>query len=106
MKAGHRNRWANTPIVEVLGGCTNQVRAPSGQLAEPQKFLSQLETADIVQIENLDGSARGRSQALKICVPEREVVNPTVSTEHDSAGETGSPYHPSKGSIPLRLGPL
>jgi hypothetical protein len=55
----------------------NQVRRPSGQLAEPQKLLSQLETAGIIQIENLYSSAPRRGQA--ICAPEREVVDPLGS---------------------------
>ncbi len=51
----------------------------SGQLTEPQKFPPEIETASIVQIKNPDGSAPRRSQALKICAPEREVVSPSVA---------------------------
>jgi hypothetical protein len=53
-------------------------RDPSYQLIKPQKFLSQVETAGVVQIENLDGGAATWGQALKVRAPEREVVNPTV----------------------------
>ena len=50
------------------------------QLAEPQKFLSQFETANIVQSENLNRRAPGRGQALKVCVPEYKMVSPLVAS--------------------------
>jgi hypothetical protein len=66
-------------IVAARQSLFSEVRALSGQLAEPQKFLSQLQTAGIIQVENLDGSAPRRGQALKICAPERKVGKPLVA---------------------------
>jgi hypothetical protein len=58
----------------------NQVRGLSGQLTKPQKFLSQIETAGVIQIENLDGSAPRPGQAFNRCAPECEMVGPSVAS--------------------------